>query len=316
MNILITGGAGFIGSNLVKYYLKNNHSVVVIDNYITGNKNNLKEVFSNKNLQVIEADLIDYDFSSLPQFDLVYDLASPASPAVFEKLSFEIFKVNSVGLIRLLDFFVKSKSKTFVFTSSSEVYGNAKVTPQPETYFGNVNTIGPRSCYDEGKRFAEAVIAAYIRKYNFNLRIARLFNTYGPFMSKNDGRFVSNFINQAINNEPITVYGDGTQTRSCCYIDDMVNGLVALGETKNLKGEIINLGNPDERKVIDVARLIKKLTYSKSKIVFQSICEDDPKRRCPDIAKAKKLLGWQPKINLEEGLKLTISYFMSLRGTK
>ena len=311
MKILITGGAGFIGSHLVKHYLKKNHSVVVIDNYVTGNKNNLKEVAVNKNLQIVEADLINFSFSSLPQFDIVYDLASPASPAVFEKLSFEIFKVNSIGLINLLDFFVRSKSSVFVFASTSEVYGDAKVTPQPETYFGNVHTTGPRSCYDEGKRFAEAVISAYIRKYNIDARIARIFNTYGPFMNKEDGRFISNFINQAINNQQLTIYGDGTQTRSSCYVSDMVTGLVLLGENKNLKGEIINLGNSDERKVVNVAQLIKKLTNSNSKIVFQPIGEDDPKKRCPDIAKAKKLLGWQPKINLEEGLKLTIQYFRS-----
>lgn len=312
MKVLITGGAGFIGFHLVKHYLKNNHSVVVIDNYITGSIDNLKEVSSDKNLQIIEADLIDYDFSSLSQFDIVYDLASPASPAVFEKLSFEIFKVNSIGLINLLDFFVKSKSKIFVFASTSEVYGDPKVDPQPETYFGNVHTTGPRSAYDEGKRFAETVIAAYIRKYNIDARIARIFNTFGPFMNKNDGRFISNFINQALENKSITVYGDGKQTRSSCYVSDMVAGLAALGETNNLKGEIINLGNPDERKVIEVAQLIKRLTNSLSEIVFQPIGEDDPKRRCPDIAKAKKLLNWQPKIGLEEGLKKTIKYFKNL----
>lgn len=312
MNILITGGAGFIGSHLVKYYLKNNYSVVVIDNYITGSKNNLKEVVANKNLKIIEADLIDFDFSSLPQFDIVYDLASPASPAIFEKLAFEIFKVNSIGLINLLDFFVRSKSKTFVFTSTSEVYGDSKVDPQPETYFGNVHTTGPRSAYDEGKRFAEAVISAYIRKHNIDARIARIFNTYGPFMNKEDGRFISNFINQAINNQQLTIYGDGTQTRSSCYVTDMVSGLVSLGETDNLKGKIINIGNPDERKVIEVAQLIKKLTNSDSKIVFRPINEDDPKKRCPDITKAKNLLNWQPKIDLEEGLKKTIEYFKNL----
>lgn len=309
MKILITGGAGFIGSHLVRYYLKNNHSVVVIDNYITGNKNNLREIVDNKLFQLIEADLIKFDFFSLPQFDIVFDLASPASPAAFEKLSFEIFKVNSIGLINLLDFFVRSKSKTFVFSSTSEVYGDPQISPQPETYFGNVHTSGPRSCYDEGKRFAETVINAYIRKYNIEARIARIFNTYGPFMDKDDGRFISNFINQAINNKPITVYGDGTQTRSSCYITDMIDGLVSLGEIKGLKGQIINLGNPDERKVIDVAKIIKKLTSSNSEIVFRPIGEDDPKKRCPDIAKAKKLLGWEPKIKLEDGLNKTIRYF-------
>lgn len=312
MKILIAGGAGFIGSHLTKFHLAKNDGVTVIDNYVTGSKKNLEAKINNKNLKIIEADITNFDFADLSNFDVIYDLASPASPAVFEKLSFEILKVNSIGLIRLLDFFVKSKSKTFVFTSSSEVYGDAKISPQPETYFGNVHTTGPRASYDEGKRFAEAIIAAYIRKCNSDFRIVRLFNTYGPFMNKNDGRFISNFVNQAINNEPITIYGNGTQTRSCCYVNDMINGLVALGETKNLKGEIINLGNHDERKVIDIARLIKKLTNSKSEIVFRPIGEDDPKRRCPDISRAKRLLNWQPKIGLEEGLKLTIEYFRNI----
>ncbi|MBI5127554.1 NAD-dependent epimerase/dehydratase family protein [Candidatus Roizmanbacteria bacterium] len=312
MKVLITGGAGFIGSHLVKHYLKNNHFVTVLDDYVTGSKKNLKEVSSDNNLNIIEANLIDFDFSNLTQFDIVYDLASPASPAVFEKLSFEIFKVNSIGLINLLDFFVKSRSKTFVFSSTSEVYGDPKVDPQPETYYGNVHTTGPRSSYDEGKRFAEAVIAAYVRKYSIDARTARIFNTYGPFMNKEDGRFISNFINQALNNKPITVFGDGTQTRSSCYVTDMVSGLVNLGETDNLKGEIINLGNPDERKVIDVAQLIKKMTSSDSEIVFKPIGEDDPKQRCPDIAKAKKLLVWEPIIKLEDGLKYTISYFRNI----
>ena len=316
MKILIAGGAGFIGSHLVKHYLKNDHSVSVIDNFVTGSKDNLKEATDNKLLKIIEADLVDYDFSLLPVFDVVYDLASPASPAVFKKLSFEILKVNSIGLMNVLDFFVKSRSKRFVFTSTSEVYGDPKITPQPETYYGNVHTTGPRSPYDEGKRFAEAVIAAYIRKYHIDARIARIFNTFGPFMKPQDGRFISTFINQALENEPITVFGTGAQTRSCCYVSDMVDGLVALSETDSLRGEIINLGNPDERKVIEVARLIKKLTNSKSQIIFRPIPEDDPKKRCPDITRAKKLLGWKPKIKLEEGLKLTISYFMSLRGTK
>lgn len=314
MNILITGGGGFIGSHLTKYYLKNNHFVVVIDNFITGSKKNLEEVKNYQNLKIIEADLVNFDFSYFKNqsFDIVYDLASPASPALFEKLAFEIIKVNSLGLMNLLDFFVKSKSKTFVFSSTSEVYGDPKINPQKEDYFGNVNPNGKRSVYDEGKRFAESIIFAYFRKYKIDVRIARIFNTYGPFMKKNDGRFISNFINQALNNESITIYGDGKQTRSACYISDMIDGLVLFGEKEDFAGQVINLGNPDERKIIEIAKLIKKLTNSKSEIVFKPIDEDDPKKRCPDITKAKKLLFWSPKINLEKGLKLTIDYFKKI----
>lgn len=312
MKILIAGGAGFIGSSLVKHYLKNNHQIYVIDNLITGKKENLKNELNNKNLHFFENDLINFDFSSFPQFDIVYDLASPASPALFLKIPLEIIKVNIFGLFKILDFFVKSQSKTFVFASTSEVYGDPLISPQNEDYNGNVKTTGVRAVYDESKRLAETIIFTYLRKYNVDVRIARIFNTYGPYMSKDDGRFISNFINQALEGKPITVYGDGQQTRSCCYIDDMIYGLVKLGEKKNIQGTIINLGNPDERKVIDVAYLIKKMTNSKSKIVFKKKMEDDPKQRKPDITRAKKILNWQPKISLEKGLRLTINYFKKI----
>lgn len=312
MKILITGGAGFIGRHLVRFFLDKGDEVWAIDNFITGNRRNIKGFSDNNNFHFYEADVINYDYSGLPSFDLVYDLASPASPADFERLSFEILKVNSVGVINILDFFVKSKSKVFVFASTSEVYGDPEVSPQPETYFGNVHTTGPRSSYDEGKRFAEAVVAAYIRKYNIDARLARIFNTYGPNMNREDGRFISNFINQALEGKPLTVYGDGKQTRSSCYVSDMVSGLYLLGTEKNLKGEIINIGNPDERTILAVAELVKKLVNPKSVIVFKPMGEDDPKRRCPDITCAKKLLGWSPKVGLEEGLKLTIDYFKNL----
>jgi len=316
MNILITGGAGFIGSHLTKYFLNKNDSVTVIDNFVTGSKNNLKSETNNKLLNLVEADITNHNFSTLPAFDIVYDLASPASPKDFKNLSLEILKANSLGLINLLDFFLKSKSKTLVFASTSEVYGDPLEHPQRESYFGNVNPTGIRSCYDEGKRFAEAVLFAYQRRFNLDIRIARIFNTYGPYMNKDDGRVISNFVNQAISNQPITVYGNGNQTRSCCYISDMVKGLVLLGTTDNLKKEIINLGNPEEKTINEIAKLIKVLTNSNSEIIFKSINQDDPKKRCPDITKAKKLLNWNPQINLEKGLKLTINYFMSLRGTR
>ncbi len=312
MKILITGGAGFIGSHLSKFHLSKSDNVTVIDNFVTGSKKNLESEISNKNLKIIEADITEYNFSQLLSFDIIYDLASPASPKDFQNLSLEILKTNSVGLINLLDFFVKSNGGTFIFSSTSEVYGDPLEHPQKESYFGNVSCVGPRSCYDEGKRFAEALMMAYFRKYKKDIRIARIFNTYGPFMKRDDGRVVSNFVNQAINNQPLTVYGDGSQTRSLCYVDDMVQGLFLLAKTSNLAGEIINIGNQDEKTILEIADIIKKITLSKSEVVFKTIGKDDPKKRCPDIDKAKKLLNWQPKINFEEGLKKTIEYFKNI----
>ena len=292
--------------------MEKNESVTVVDNFITGNKDNLKSELNNKLLNLIEADITTFNFSNLHAFDIIYDLASPASPKDFVNLSLEILKANSIGLINILDFFIKSKSKTFVFASTSEVYGDPLEHPQKESYFGNVNPIGVRSCYDEGKRFAEATLFAYQRRFNLDIRIARIFNTYGPYMNKNDGRVISNFINQAITNRPITVYGDGKQTRSCCYVTDMVEGLVLLGQIDNLKKEIINVGNPEEKTINEIAKEIKTLVNSNSEVVFKPIGQDDPKKRCPDITKAKKLLGWNPQVSLEEGLKLTIEYFKSI----
>ena len=319
MKILITGGAGFIGSHLTKFHLAKNDNITVIDNFITGNKKNLpsdseglgRKVINN-NLKIIKADIINFNFSDLPGFDIIYDLASPASPKDFQQLSIEILKVNSLGLINILDFFIKSNSKILVFSSTSEVYGDPSKHPQKESYFGHVNPVGLRSCYDEGKRFAEALMMSYFRRFNKDIRIARIFNTYGPFMKKNDGRVVSNFINQAIEKKPLTIYGQGKQTRSFCYVSDMVEGLYLLATTPKQAGEIINIGNQNEKTILEIADIIKKLTQSLSEIAYKTIGQDDPKRRCPDITKAKKLLNWQPKIELEEGLKQTIEYFKNL----
>lgn len=312
MKILITGGAGFIGSHLTKFHLSKNDKVTVIDNFITGNKKNLEAESDNNDLKIIEADITNFNFSNLPGFDIIYDLASPASPKDFEILSIEILKTNSLGSMNILDFFIKSNSKILVFSSTSEVYGDPLEHPQKENYFGHVNPVGIRSCYDEGKRFAEALMMAYFRKYKKDIRIARVFNTYGPYMRKNDGRVVSNFVNQAINNQPLTIYGNGSQTRSLCYVSDMIEGLYLLAITPKLAGEIINIGNQNEKTILEIAGIIKKLSRSQSKIVFKTIGQDDPKRRCPDINKAKKLLNWRPKIDLEEGLEKTIEYFKNL----
>lgn len=310
--ILIAGGAGFIGSHLARFFTAQNHEVWVIDNLVTGSVDNIADLREKSNFHYFQDDIVDYDFSGLPQFDIIFDLASPASPVLFEKIPLEILKTNSVGLTRLLEFFKKSRSGVFVFASTSEVYGDPLISPQTEEYFGNVNSYGPRACYDEAKRFAEATIYSYISKYNLDIRIVRIFNTYGPNMNKADGRVISNFINQAIQDSPLTVNGDGNQTRSCCFVSDMVEGLHLLGTKNGLKGTVVNIGNPDERKILDIANLVLKLTGSKSKITFTPIGQDDPKRRCPDITRARKILGWEPKVRLDEGLKMTINYFKNL----
>jgi len=310
MNILITGGAGFIGSNLTGFHLNKNDTVVVIDNLITGLRQNIELFLSKSNFKFYQNDLLTFDFSLLnSNFDIIYHLASPASPIQYKKRPIETLRVNSEGTYRTLEFMKESKSKTFVLASTSEVYGDPTLHPQPESYWGNVNPIGGRSCYDEGKRFAEALTMTYFRKFGLDVRIGRIFNTYGPNMEKEDGRVISNFIMQSLTNKPITVYGTGKQTRSFCFVSDMVDALYLLGTRPNISGEIINVGNPEEYMILDLARIIKKETGSAAEISFKPIEEDDPKQRQPNIVKAKKLLGWQPKIKFLEGLGVTISYF-------
>jgi len=313
MKVLITGGAGFIGSNLVDLHLKNNDSVYVVDNLITGAKKNIKSFLKNKNFHFYQSDILTFNFSFLTfNFDIVYHLASPASPVQYKKYPIETLLTNSQGTDNLIQFFKKSGSKSFILASTSEVYGDPLVHPQTEDYWGNVNPNGIRSCYDEGKRFAEALAMNYFRKYQLNIRIARIFNTYGPKMEKYDGRVISNFIIQSLTNQPITVYGDGRQTRSFCYISDMIKGLFLLATKNKLAGSVVNLGNSDEKSILDIAKLIKSMTKSQSKIIFKSIEADEPKKRKPNISKAKKLLGWQPYVALEKGLLKTISYFKTL----
>jgi len=317
--VLVAGGAGFIGSHLCKSLLNDNYRVVCVDNFITSDKNSLKYLLKNPDFTLLEHDITQPIQSSrlkIQSLDYIFDLASPASPNKKSPRSYINFPIetllaNSLGTYNLLELTRKFNSK-FLYTSSSEVYGDPLISPQKENYFGNVNPNGIRSVYDEGKRFGEAITYGYVRKHNLDARIIRIFNTYGPIMLADDGRVVSNFINQAIDNKPITIYGKGTQTRSLCYVDDMIIGIRLAMFASNTKGEVFNLGNPDERSILDIAKLIKNLTNSKSEIVFEDLPEDDPNSRKPDISHAKEILDWEPKIAVEEGLKKTIDYFKSI----
>ncbi len=313
---IVTGGAGFIGSHLCDVLIAKGYEVICVDNLITGSVENIIHLKDNPYFHFICHD-ITKPFPSNSKFlilnsKFIYHLASPASPPQYRKYSIETLMVNSIGAKNLLDLAIKYNS-TFLLASTSEIYGNPLIHPQTENYYGNVNTLGLRSCYDESKRFAETITMEYNRKFSIDTRIVRIFNTYGPRMQKDDGRVVSNFINQAIENIPLTVYGDGIQTRSFCYITDMINGIFSAMETKGLNGEVINLGNPDEKTVIEIGNLILKLTGSSSKLSKVSdIYMDDPDRRKPDITKANKLLKWYPKISLANGLRETIEYFKNL----
>lgn len=317
-NIVIAGGAGFIGSHLAKRLLQEGNKVIVLDNLISGEKSNIVSLLDNPQFTFLQHD-VSKPFTAIAdrfaEIDYIFHLASPASPNKKSSRSFinnplETMHANSYGTFNLLEL-AKEKGARFLYASTSEVYGDAEITPQPETYFGNVNPNGIRSVYDEGKRFGEAATFAYLRTYDLDVRIIRIFNTYGPFMHKDDGRVVSDFIVQALNGVPLTMFGDGSQTRSFCYVDDLVEGIIKAMFTNNTKGEVINLGNPDERTIVDLAKIVKELTNSTSEIIFEPLPEDDPKQRRPDITKAKQLLQWEPTISLEEGLKRTIEYFRS-----
>lgn len=316
MRVIVTGGAGFIGSHLCGELIKLGHEVLCIDNLITGREENIENLKANKRFFFLKKDVCSLRYDpKMPgreiwgqKIDFLFHLASPASPVDYQRLPVETLMTNSLGTKNMLDLARQRRAK-FLLASTSEVYGDPKAHPQKEDYWGNVNPLGVRACYDESKRFAEALTMVYLRKYKIDARIVRIFNTYGPKMKKNDGRVVSNFINQALRGEPLTVYGNGLQTRSFCFVSDMIDGLLKAMFIKNTAGEVINLGNPDERKILEFAQLIKELTGSKSEIKFTNLPEDDPVRRCPDITKAKKLLNWVPKVELNEGLKETINYF-------
>ena len=305
MNILLAGGAGFLGSHFCDFLLEKGHSVYCIDNFITGKKENIKHLLNNKKFKFKKTD-ITKKFSIKEKFDCVINFAAIASPVFYDKYKIETLLVGSYGTYNLLELARKNKAK-FLMASTSEVYGDPAFNPQKETYWGNVNPIGKRSMYDESKRFSEALIMNYHRVYGLDTKIVRIFNTYGPRMNMNDGRVVPQFINQALNNKPITVFGKGTQTRSLCYVSDLITGIYKLLMSK--EPTPVNIGNPHELTVKDIAKTIIKLTNSKSKIIYKPLPEDDPKKRRPDISKAKKILKWEPKVDLNQGLLKTIDYF-------
>ena len=306
-NILVTGGAGFIGTHLCKRLLDDGHKVYCLDNLFTGFRKNIEPLTDYSGFMFIEQDVqdsIDLDINK------IYNLACPASPPYYQYNPVETMKTSVLGAINMLEYARKYKAR-ILQASTSEIYGNPIQHPQRETYWGNVNPVGLRSCYDEGKRCAETLMHDYRMHYGVDTKIVRIFNTYGPMMSPNDGRVVSNFIVQALKGKNITIYGDGAQTRSFCYVDDLVDGLVKMMDTDDFAGPV-NLGNPSERMVMDLAELIIQMTGSKSKIVYKALPSDDPIKRKPDITLAKQKLNWEPKISIEEGLAKTIEYFKTL----
>ncbi len=313
MRVLITGAAGFIGSHLCERFLNEGHEVIGLDNFITGRPENIAHLFENPNFTFIRYDVTNFLYVE-GKVDLVLHFACPASPVDYMNHPIHTMKVNSVGTLNTLGL-AKEKGSRYVFASSSEVYGNPEVHPQPETYWGKVNPIGPRSVYDEAKRFSEALTMAYHRQHGLDVRIVRIFNTYGPRMRRDDGRVIPTFIIQALRGEDLTVHGDGTQTRSFCYVDDLVEGIYRVAVTEGLEGEVFNLGNPEEHTILDLAKMVIEITKSSSGIKFVERRKDDPDRRKPDITKAKKLLGWEPKVSLREGLERTVEWFRrTLRG--
>lgn len=310
--VLVSGGAGFIGSHLCDFLLEKGNAVIAVDNFVSGNKENVEHLLQNKNFELVEADVCNAaelnEKLKGKEIDQIYNLASPASPKDFIELAIEIMLTNSVGTKNLLDLAIENKA-VFLEASTSEVYGQPLEHPQKESYFGNVNTLSVRAPYDESKRFSEALVSSYVRKHSLSVRIARIFNTYGPRMRLDDGRVIPNFIPQALQNKPLTVYGKGKQTRSMCYVSDLVNGLHALMNSSYTKP--VNLGMSEEISMLELAEKIKQLTESNSEIVFSDLPEGDPDKRKPDISLAEKELNWKPVVSLEDGLRKTIEWFQS-----
>ena len=306
--ILVTGGAGFLGSHLCEKLIHDGHEVIAVDNFYTGNKDNIINLLNNPRFELMRHDVT---FPLYLEVDEIYNLACPASPIHYQYDPVQTTKTSVHGAINMLGLAKRLKAK-ILQASTSEVYGDPSLHPQKEDYWGNVNPIGARSCYDEGKRCAETLFFDYRRQHKLNIKVARIFNTYGPNMHPSDGRVVSNFIIQALRDEPITIYGDGNQTRSFCYVDDLIEGIIKLMATSESVTGPINLGNPNEFSMLELANLVIELTGSKSDIIFQKLPEDDPKQRQPSISLAKAELKWEPKIELKDGLKKTIEYFKKI----
>jgi len=306
---LVTGGAGFLGSHLCEKLLMEGHDVLCLDNFFTGTKDSIVQLMDNHRFELVRHDIIE---PVLLEVDRIYNLACPASPVHYQYNPVKTTKTSVMGTINMLGLAKRVKAR-ILQASTSEVYGDPRVHPQREAYWGNVNCIGPRSCYDEGKRVAETLMMDYYRQNNVDIKIVRIFNTYGPRMAEHDGRVVSNFIVQALKGKDITIYGNGTQTRSFCYVDDLIEGMVMMMDTENFVGPV-NLGNPNEFTMLELAEKIKDITGSKSKLVFKPIPQDDPTQRQPDISLAMDKLGWEPKVDLNEGLGKTSRYFEERLG--
>ncbi len=306
-NILVTGGAGFIGSHLCEKLIQQGHHVICLDNFFTGSRKNIAHLLDNREFELIRHDIIE---PIILEVDQIYNLACPASPIHYQFNAIKTIKTNVIGITNMLDLADETKAR-ILQASTSEVYGDPAIHPQREDYWGNVNPIGIRSCYDEGKRVAEALMMDYHRQHNVDIKIIRIFNTYGPRMAENDGRVVSNFIIQALKNEDITIYGDGSQTRSFCYVDDLVRGMISLMNTEDFIGPV-NVGNDGEYTILELAQMIIELCGSSSKIIFKPLPSDDPCKRRPDLSLAKERLGYEPTVNIRDGLQKTIEYFRTV----
>jgi UDP-glucuronate decarboxylase len=307
MRILVTGASGFLGSHFAEKYLAKGHEILAVDNFFTGNRANIRHLMDNPNFELLRHDVTQ---PLIVEVDAIANFACPASPIQYQRFPVQTIKTSILGITNMLGL-AKRLNIKIMQASTSEVYGDPSVSPQTETYWGNVNPIGIRACYDEGKRVAETIMFDYNRQYGTKIKIARIFNTYGPRMSLDDGRVVTNFVGQALRNQPITIYGDGLQTRSFCFVDDLINGLSALFDSNEDVTGPINIGNPREFTMLELATLVIKLTNSKSEIVFVALPQDDPRQRKPDITVAKNILGWEPQIQLENGLVKTIEYLQT-----